>query len=96
MAKVNLYDADGRVISTVDGLAVERSQLIDLDYVREERTNKAGLKAQDYDHVASVPTLIWELWIREGRDPLHASAKQIVQWLREGDMDYFIATDKRQ
>lgn len=57
------------------------------------RSHTASRKSGEYKRVASVPTAVWELWIRQGRDPANATAHQIVKWLREENLHAFLATD---
>jgi hypothetical protein len=92
------YDTETTFGENADGLFQKHSQVITDDFLeslKSERLAKAAMRSGEFERVASVPTFVWELWIREGRDPFNATAHQIVAWLKKDGLDAFIATPKR-
>lgn len=80
-----------------DGLFIRHSQTITddfLDELKSERHAKAALRAADYDRVASVPTSVVELWMRQGYDFYRMSAREIVNKLNADNLGAFISTPK--
>ena len=95
---MKLIDANSTIQENVEGLYLEHTQAIPsefLDTLKSERLAKAALRSAEFERVASVPTFVWELWIRQGRDPHHATAREIVAWLNEADLGAFVTTPKR-
>ena len=95
---MKLIEADSTIRENVEGLYVEHTQAIPsefLDTLKSERHAKTAVKSAEYERVASVPTFVWELWIRQGRDPFNATPRQIVGWLQADDLGHFITTPKR-
>jgi len=95
--KLGLLDVDATFEENVNGLYVARSQVITDEFLtdlKNERHATASVRAGDHMKVASVPTFVWELWMREGRDPHNATPRQIVRWLRDASLEAFIATEK--
>lgn len=95
---MNLIDVHTTFGSNADGLFQEHSQVIPqdfLDALKSERFAKAAVRAGDLERTTSVPTFVYELWQRQGRDPWRASAREIIKWLKADGLDAFIATPKR-
>ena len=95
---MKLIEANTAIGSDVEGLYLEHTQAIPsdfLDTLKSERHAKTALQCAEYERVASVPTFVWELWIRQGRDPHHATAREIVAWLNQDDLGAFVTTPKR-
>ena len=82
-------DMDGRFVHHRQELSTEF-----LDTLKSERHAKAHMRAGELNRVASVPTFLWELWMRQGRDPYNATARQIVSWLEADSLQAFITTPK--
>jgi len=97
--KVGLIDAETTFGENVEGLYLAHKQAITdefMDELKSERMAKAALERPgSMNRVARVPTFVWELWMRQGRDPYHATARQIVNWLERDDLQAFISTPKR-
>ena len=97
--KVDLIDAETTFGENCEGLYLAHRQDITDDFLEElkcERHAKAALSSPGaMNRVARVPTFVWELWMRQGRDPYHATARQIVNWLERDDLQAFISTPKR-
>lgn len=95
---MKLIEANSTINENVEGLYLEHTQAIPsefLDSLQSERLAKTALRSAEFERVASVPTFVWELWIRQGRDPHHATAREIVAWLNQDDLGVFVTTPKR-
>lgn len=78
-----------------DGLFVKHTQVIPqefLDDLHNERTARQHVKHRELNKVASVPTHVVELWLRQGRDVWNSTPRQIVQWLEQDNLHAFITT----
>lgn len=94
-----LIDANTTFGENADGLFQEHTQVLTDDFMeslKSERYAKAALRAGEHDRVASIPTFVVELWLRQGVPFYQMSAKQIVAKLRADDLDAFITTPKAQ
>lgn len=95
---MNLIDTNAELVSGVGELAIRRVQEIPDDFLESlkcERTAKAHLKAGELNRVASVPTQVIDIWLRQGFDFWNASAHDIVARLNAHDLGAFITTPKR-
>lgn len=95
---MKLHEAHSVIQENVEGLYVEHTQAIPsefIDMLKSERHAKRDLRAAEFERVASVPTFVWELWMRQGRDPFNATPRQIVAWLEADNLQHFITTPKR-
>lgn len=93
-----LLDVEQRLLGNVGDTVIENSQAIPsefIDSLKSERYAKEALRMGDYERVASVPTSVYDIWQKQGRDPYRAPAKDIVKWLKEDGLDYFVTTSKR-
>lgn len=93
-----LIDTETALGENVDGLYREHTQVIPddfLDNLKSERHAKEHMRAGEHDRVASIPTFVVELWMRQGYDFTRMSAREIVAKLRADDLHAFIATPKR-
>lgn len=96
--RLDVVDADTTIGFNVDGMFLKHEQTVSddlLETLKSERLAKAALRAGEMDRVASIPTFVVELWLRQGRDFYNASATEIVSWLERDDLQAFIATPKR-
>jgi hypothetical protein len=59
-----------------------------------ERSAKAHLKAGEIDKVASVPSQVVDIWLRQGFSIYRESPKAIVARLQAEGLTAFITTDK--
>lgn len=66
-----------------------------IDDLKDSRNESTKQREGDFMRVASIPTVVAEQWRREGFDIYSATGPEIVKRLREQDLDYFLATDKR-
>jgi hypothetical protein len=77
-------------------LAIRHQQHIPDDLLQSlhsERLAKMHVRAGELNHVASVPEAVFDIWIRQGRDPYNASARDIVAWLRKDGLDAFVTAN---
>ena len=49
----------------------------------------------EFMRAASIPVAVHEQWLREGFDLYQATGPEIIKRLRDQNLDYFIATEKR-
>lgn len=93
-----MVDQKVRFEGNPDGFAIVRSQDISDDFLKtlaSERHAKTSVRAGEMSRVASVPVVVWEVWMRQGRDPINATAREIVQWLEKDNLQSFITTPGR-
>lgn len=93
-----LLENDATFGQNADGLFVKREQVIPqafLDDLHSERMAKQHMRHGELNRVASVPTAVFELWIRQGRDPWHATAHEVVSWLEQDNLHAFITTPNK-
>jgi hypothetical protein len=93
-AEPSFYDAPG------DGLIIRKDQEITdhfLDDIRDAKQHSANRHEGEFMHVASVPTIVVEQWLREGFDirDRNVTAADIVKKLKENSLDAFLVTNKR-
>lgn len=97
MDSQSLNDSVTRIGENVDGLHLNFRQEIPDDFLADlqsERLASATVRAGEFHKVATVPTVCYELWIRQGHDPYRWSAKELLSRLRSDGLDAFIATNK--
>ncbi|MBP13003.1 MAG: hypothetical protein CMA71_05660 [Euryarchaeota archaeon] len=66
-----------------------------LDDLKDTRNQTSNVPSGDFLRVASIPTVVAEKWMREGFNLWEASGSEIVKRLKNENLDYFLATDKR-
>jgi hypothetical protein len=92
-----LIDTAATIDEDVDGLLVRHEQHIPEDFLQrleDERFASSFMRAGEMHKVCEIPVFVYELWMRQGRDPWRASAKQLVKWLQEDNLEAFLATSK--
>ena len=93
-----LIDSTTTFDDNSESLIIQTSQEIPqrfLDRLKEERFDSKHSRAGNYMHVASIPTAIVDMWIREGFDFYNESNKNIVTKLKMEGLDAFLTTDKQ-
>lgn len=81
-----------------DGLFVKTEQVITdefLNSLHSERMAKAAVRHGEMNRVASVPTHVIELWLRQGVDVWNLTAREVVQRLERENLHAFITTNGR-
>jgi len=66
-----------------------------LDDLKDSRNASKDQKEGEFMRVASVPVGVAEQWQREGFDIYKATPQEIVKRLKDQNLDYFLATEKR-
>lgn len=93
-----LLDTVAEVREDAGGLHIVRQQDISqdfLDSLHNEREFKRHNRTSEMHRVASIPTQVIDVWLRQGRDFYNATPRQVVQWLEADNLQAFIATSKR-
>lgn len=93
-----LLDNEVQFKTNADGLYLVHQQAITsefLDSLKNARDAQASLHNREFNKVASVPTHVVELWLRQGRDVWNASPREIVQWLERDNLQAFITSPGR-
>lgn len=65
-----------------------------LDSLKAERDASTSSRAGEFHRVASIPTVVWEKWLREGYDAQHEPLAKTLAKLKQEGLDYFITTNK--
>ena len=97
----NLIDLMGVTTDFIeegDGLVRKHTQKITqafLDDLKDSRNESTSKKEGEFMRAASIPVSVIEQWTREGFDVYEATGKEIIKRLRDQNLDYFLATDKR-
>jgi hypothetical protein len=89
---VNSFEED-----PTTGLVLLTKQEITDDFLDHCKAARDGSheRAGEYHQVASVPTSVAELWLKQGFDIYREPAKAILKRLRDQQLDAFITTNKR-
>ena len=66
-----------------------------LDDLKDSRNASTTSKPSEFMRAASIPVAVIEQWTREGFDIYEATGKEIIKRLRDQNLDYFLATEKR-
>jgi len=66
-----------------------------LDDLKDSRNESSTKKEGELMRAASIPVAVVEQWTREGFNIYEATGKEIIKRLRDQNLDYFLATDKR-
>lgn len=80
-----------------DGLLVTKKQEISDQFLQDLADARLASKdrAGEYHHVASIPVVVVEKWLREGFDIWRETPQAILKKLRNENLEAFIATNKR-
>ena len=66
-----------------------------LDDLKDSRNASTTSKPSEFMRAASIPVAVVEQWTREGFNIYEATGKEIIKRLRDQNLDYFLATEKR-
>lgn len=81
-----------------DGLLIKRQQEIPEDFLsdlKRQREDSTSVREREFMHVASIPVIVHEKWLKEGYDCTKAPVRETLKRLREQGLDAFITTNKR-
>lgn len=93
-----LLDNNPTFLDSPDGVLIRHDQVITDDFLetlKSERLAKATMRSREFNRVASVPTSVVELWLRQGRDFWNATPHEVVGWLIQDGLEAFVTTPKR-
>ncbi len=79
-------------------LIIDQQQEIPDDFISELKRQKAdstSVREGEFMHVASIPVLVHEKWLREGYDCTKEPYRETLKKLRNEHLDAFIVTSKR-
>ena len=65
-----------------------------LDSLKADRDSRNHERYGEHNRVASVPTSVIEIWMKQGLDPFRMTPKQVVAQLQRDGLDAFITTTK--
>lgn len=97
----NIININSDFITQAGETAMHHTQEIPqwhLDNLKQQRDASASQKAGDMMKVASIPVAVIEKWMREGFDVMrdkNITAKEIVNKLKNENLDAFLTTEKR-
>lgn len=94
----DLLDSEFSLGTSVGEDYLKHEQVITQDFIDSlkcERAAKSAVRMGNFNRVASVPTSVMEIWMKQGRDPYRASARDVVKWLNKDSLDAFITTPGR-
>jgi hypothetical protein len=81
-----------------EGLLINRKQEIPDDFVSDLKKQKIDSdhnRTGEFMHVASIPVIIHEKWLREGYDCTRAPYRDTIKRLHAEGLDAFVVTNKR-
>ena len=96
--KLNLLGVNLDYLEQGGDLVMKNTQHITqafLDDLKDARNESASKKEGDLMRAASIPVAVVDQWTREGFNIYEATGKEIIKRLRDQNLDYFLATEKR-
>ena len=93
----NLLGVDTQYLQTGNDVFRKHTQNISQSFLDDLKDARNASKDQDegeYMRVASIPVIVVEQWMREGFNIYEATPQEIVQRLKDQNLDYFMATEK--
>ena len=94
----SLLGVDTQYLQQGDDVVRKHTQYITqafLDDLKDSRNASDDVRESEMMRVASIPVAVHEQWLREGFNLYEASGAEIVKRLRDQNLDYFMATNKR-
>jgi len=95
---INLIDAHTDFGCAIGQNYTKHTQEIPMDFLdglQSERLASAAVRAGELHRVASVPTAVVEIWLRQGLDIHKMTAREIVAKLHRDGLDAFVTSNKR-
>lgn len=96
--KLVSFDEDHTDSADGPKLVIHHQQHIPDEHISQLKRAKIDTlhtPAGDFHRVCSIPTGIYEAWLREGYDASKEDIRTTLARLRKHDMDAFITTNKR-
>jgi hypothetical protein len=96
--ELKLLDSYTEFDDTADGLLIKRAQEIPDDFIsnlKKQKVESANRREGNFMHVASIPVIIHEKWLKDGFDCTREPYKETLKRLRNEGLDAFIVTNKR-
>lgn len=98
--KTIVLEAEPDFEEEVGNLSIRKSQIITDSLVtdlKDARHNSQHAREGEFMHIAAIPTIIVEQWLREGFDIFAkgVTARDIVARLKQQNLTAFLATNKR-
>ena len=66
-----------------------------LSVLNETKVESTNAREGEFMHVAAIPVVVHEKWLREGFDCTKAPIKETVKKLKAEHLDAFLVTNKR-
>lgn len=95
---IDLLGVDTQYLQTGNDVFRKHTQNISQSFLDDLKDNRNASKDQnegEFMRVASIPVIVVEQWQREGFDIYQATPQEIVKRLKDQNLEYFMATDKR-
>lgn len=95
---MKLLDSHTEFSENADGLLIKRQQEIPAEFIsnlKKQKIESTGRREGIFMHVASIPVIVHEKWLKEGFDCTRAPYKETLQRLHREGLDAFIVTNKR-
>ena len=95
---IDLLGVNPQYLQTGDDDYRKHTQNISQSFLDDLKDNRNASKDQnegEFMRVASIPVIVVEQWQREGFDIYKATPQEIVKRLKDQNLDYFLATEKR-
>lgn len=79
-------------------LVIQRTQEIPqwhLDRLADARNESTARPMGNLHRFASIPTAVYDKWLKEGFDPQHETPARIIAKLQTEGLGYFVTTDRK-
>jgi hypothetical protein len=91
-----LDDFNWNIGEHVDGIFVKKEQHISDSFLDRNKDLRfeSKQKAGEYHHMASIPVVVVEKWLKEGFDVYREPAKAIIKRLKQENLEAFLTSNK--
>lgn len=96
--KLKLLDSYTEFEDNADGLLIKRSQEIPEEFIsdlKKQKIESTQQRERTFMHVASIPVIVHEKWLKEGYDCTREPYRETIKRLHREGLDAFIVTNKR-
>jgi hypothetical protein len=96
MNKPVLEDFNWSIGEHVDGLFMKKDQYISDDFITRNADARFESKARagEFHHVASIPVVVVEKWLKEGFDIYKEPLKAIIKRLKQENLEAFLTSNQ--